>query len=243
MNKEELENKYKTELELLKKHISNDYIYNIIMYYKTEINGVIYKLNSNINVYEMCFLSKMIDINKSTDILEIGCANGVSGMVIINALLKNNGGSLVSIDPFQTVQWKDVGKYNIEQIIKLNKTDKKINYQLIQELSSNALNNFVQTNKYFDLIFIDGSHGFLDVIIDIFCSIKILKKNGIMILDDVLHTGVKQVVEELINFKNLEKIHIEEKNNIYNIVKSNYRYKDLSKSFTNPRTMYAYKKI
>lgn len=232
---------YKTELNYLDKYINNKYIYDIILHYKITINDVTYTLHSNINVYEMIFLGVMAEINNAKDILEIGCAYGTSGMVLINSLIKNGGGNLTSIDPYQTTQWKNVGKYNIDKIIELNKNDIIVKHELIQELSSIALNNYVNKNKYFDLIFIDGSHSYLDVLIDIFCSIKLLKKGGLMILDDVLHTGVKQVINELKFMSNMEKVHLVE-DDTFKIIKSSYFYNNFDKSYTNPRTMYAYKK-
>jgi predicted O-methyltransferase YrrM len=236
--------KYKVDLELLEKYIKNEYIYNIILKFETIIDGTKHKLRSNINVYEMIFLALLLETNKSRNVLEIGHANGTSGMVITNTLINNGGGNLTSIDPFQHVQWNDVGKYNVNQIIKNNKTNSKISYNLYEKLSSEVLANCVKTGIYYDAIFIDGSHAFLDVVIDIFCSIKILNKNGLMIIDDVLHTGVKLVIDELKNYKNLKKVHIMlDKNNNYKIIDSSYKYNSLDKSYTNPRTMYAYIKL
>ena len=108
------------------------------------------------------------------------------------------------------------------------------------------MKNFVKTGKKFDAIFIDGSHEFRDVIIDIFCSIKLLKKGGIMILDDVLHHGVKLVVDELKYYKNLKKIEISEVDDDLTIKESNYKnykYGNKEKSHHNPATMFAYIKI
>lgn len=231
---------YKKELELIEKYIDNKYIYDIILRYETKIGDKIYKLHSNINVYEMVFLGKMCETINARDIMEIGCAFGTSGMVLVNALIKKGGGKLISVDPFQSIQWNSVGVHNINKIIDLNKTNKIVNHELMEDFSSKVLDNFVNKNKYFDLIFVDGSHAFTDVIIDIFCSIKLLKKGGLMILDDVLHTGVKLVVNELKHFSSLEKVHFDEK---FNIIKSSYEYLNFDKSYMNPRTMYAYRKI
>jgi predicted O-methyltransferase YrrM len=99
------EKKYKTELDLIKKYIKNNIIYDIILKYESNIDGKIVKLRSNINVHEMVFVAILIDIYKCKNTIEIGCANGVSGMVMLNQIcLSSGGGSLISIDPFQTVQ-------------------------------------------------------------------------------------------------------------------------------------------
>ena len=70
--------KYKTELDLLDKYIKNDIIYDIILKYESDVDGKKVKLGSNINVYEMVFLGKLLELYKCKDVLEIGCANGVS---------------------------------------------------------------------------------------------------------------------------------------------------------------------
>jgi len=238
----EYKEKYKRELDLLNKYIKNDYIYDIILNYRTIRDGEIIKLSANINVYEMVFLANLLRANNSKNVLEIGCANGVSGMVIMNQLIKNGGGSLISVDPNQFFQWYNVGKYNINKIIENNENKNiSVTHEIIENTSDHVLSNFVKTGKRFDAIFIDGSHGFKDVIIDIFCSIKILKKGGLMILDDVLHTGVKLVVDELVNFRNLKKVEIAK--DAIKITNSNYHYKTKEKSHRNPPTMYAYMKI
>jgi predicted O-methyltransferase YrrM len=237
--------KYKKELDLLDKYINNAHIYDVIIRYESDVDGKKIRLGSNINVFEMVFLGKLIEQYKCNNILEIGCANGVSGMVIVNQLCINGGGKLISIDPFQTSQWYNAGKSNIKKIIDMFNTKKIVSeHMIIENYSSPELKNFIQTSKFFDCVFIDGSHGFLDVVIDIFCGIKILKKNGILVLDDVLHEGVKLVVDELVHYKNLKKIHLkEDSDGILSVVDSNYIYKTYEKSHLNPRTMYAYVKI
>ena len=64
-----------------------------------------------------------------------------------------------------------------------------------------------------------------------------------MIIDDVLHSGVKLVIDELINFKNIQKIHLDETDDKITIVNSTYVYKSYDKSYLNPRTMFAYVKL
>jgi predicted O-methyltransferase YrrM len=239
------EKKYKTELDLIKKYIKNDIIYDIILKYESNVDGKIVKLRSNINVHEMVFVAILIDIYKCKNTIEIGCANGVSGMVMLNQIcLSSGGGSLISIDPFQTVQWSNVGKYNINRICQHHKDNNVVSkHDILEEYSSDVLKKFIKSFNYFDCIFIDGSHAFTDVIIDIFCSIKLLKKNGIMIIDDVLHSGVKLVIDELINFKNIQKIHLDKTDDKITIVNSSYVYKSYDKSYLNPRTMFAYVKL
>lgn len=52
---------------------------------------------------------------------------------------------------------------------------------------------FSKNKKFFDVIFIDGSHFFDNVFRDCKNSWPILKKNGILILDDYFWTGYKNL--------------------------------------------------
>ena len=56
------------------------------------------------------------------------------------------------------------------------------NVQFIQENSVNYL--YFETQKY-DLIWVDGAHGYPVVSIDILNSLKLLDKNGYLICDDI----------------------------------------------------------
>ena len=75
--------KYKVELDAVNKYIVNKFIYNIFYNYGFTINNKIIPLDSNINIYEACFISQLVNIyikkykeNKKLNILEIGFAYG-----------------------------------------------------------------------------------------------------------------------------------------------------------------------
>ena len=98
-------------------------------------------------------------------------------------------------------------------------------------------------NKKHDFIFIDGSHDEKIVIQDLYNSHKILKSNGLIILDDVKHEGVKNAINKFMKkkYKKYNKISI--KNNKFN--KENVLDFEIShkKNINNPNTMYCYQKI
>jgi len=55
------------------------------------------------------------------------------------------------------------------------------------KIVNNTSSFFFKKNKQnYDLIYVDGSHSYKDVLQDAFNSFKILKKNGIIIFDDLL---------------------------------------------------------
>ena len=180
-------------------------------------NGKKHKIKSNINYEEGMLLYNLIVQNKLHRTLEVGLANGVSALFIIQALKDIDAKEAhIALDPFQTKQWHDIGSKNIE------KAGLKDKFTLIQEKSELALP--VMAQKYagsFVLIFIDGFHTFDNTLIDFFYSNMLLKVGGYIIIDDVLHKGVSKFIKYLnSNYKNYKHIQTN--------VKTNGVYKKLS---------------
>lgn len=85
--------------------------------------------------------------------------------------------------------------------------------------SGDVLVHFLQTEKQFDLIYVDGSHTLLDSYLDIFLSWKLLRKNGILIIDDVPYNKGKTLespYDGVVKF-------INEHREAMNIIKVSYR--------------------
>ena len=238
--------KYKTELDGVNKYINNKYIYDIFYNYGFTLNNKFIALDSNINIYEACFIAQLINIyikkyktNKSLNILEIGLAYGTSALIIINEMIKYKYKTRYTvIDMNQTKQWNRTGIDNIYQFLKhMNKKIKKI--KLIEKDSVIALPNL--KDKY-DISFIDGSHDEIIVTQDIINSNNLLIKGGLIIIDDVLHKGVKDaILKYFIKNKNYVRISID--NNKFKIENQLYSHTIIKKSFNNPNTMYCFKKI
>jgi predicted O-methyltransferase YrrM len=235
-------NKYKVELDSVKKYIDNEYIYNIFYNYGFTLNNKFIELNSNINVYEACFIAQIIKIyihkykkNQVLNILEIGLAYGTSALIIINEVLRYKYKKTYTVvDPNQTEIWKSIGIKNIEKFLLVMK--KKLDYKLYEESS---LTVFSKLKKKYDISFIDGSHDEKIVLQDLINSDRKLVKNGIIILDDVLHKGVKNaLIEFLSKYKNYKRIYVHE-----NKFKSSDEIPIVKKSFFNPSTMMAYQKL
>ncbi len=51
--------------------------------------------------------------------------------------------------------------------------------------------------NYLDFIFIDGWHTFDYTLIDFFYADKLLRKDGIILIDDALHKGVEKFVKNI----------------------------------------------
>ena len=155
----------------------------LIQYFKSIfIDNTFLKVSSNIKMEEGNFISDTIQNNNFTKCLEVGMACGISALYI----LQNENVFLTSIDPFQSTQWKNTG---VELIKSCNFSNRHI---LIEKKSYEALPSLL--GNFYDFIFIDGFHTFDYTLIDFFYSDLILNKNGIIIIDDALHEGVKKCI-------------------------------------------------
>ena len=131
-------------------------------------------------------------------ILEVGMADGMSAIAILQAL--NGEGTLTSIDPHQSTYWSNNGIKNI-QFLNLEK-----NHTLIEKFDYVALPELLSKGEKYDLIFIDGSHIFDNVIHNNFYADMLLKVGGILINDDLWMPAVKTA---------------------YNFIKNNYPHYDV----------------
>ena len=123
--------------------------------------------------------------------LEIGAALGASTMIISEYLKNAFEGSRLNhyaIDPFQSTAWDSVAIENLESI------GTGQNVKIIEEFSHTALPKLLDERQGFDFIYIDGSHLFEDVFIDIFYSLRLLRSSGIVLLDDCSDPHVYKVV-------------------------------------------------
>ena len=134
--------------------------------------------------HEVIFSSLSYSKNKSfTDILEIGTFDGFNSLLLSNLFPNSN---IDTIDLSETddeftnfYNRKDnISKFIQDRNIILSK-NKNINFSPINSLK------LLNYKKKYDLIWIDGAHGYPVVCIDIINSLHILKENGLILCDDV----------------------------------------------------------
>lgn len=240
-------NKYKFELDSIKKYSNNDYIYKIFLNYGFTLKNKFIPLDSNINIYEAGFMSLLVNIyikkykkNGKLNILEIGLAYGTSALILINQLLNyDKSKSYDIVDMNQTKQWKSIGIQNINAFLEYQ--NNKLEYKLYEGSSTLIL---PKLKKKYDIIFIDGSHDEKIVIQDIQNSNNKLILGGLMIIDDVLHSGVKNAILYCFtNNNNYKRITVSKDANDYIVEKILYDKSSLKKSFFNPNTMFCFIKI
>lgn len=156
------------------------------------------KVHSAINKKEGEFITKLIKKYNLKRCLEIGFANGISALYILSSSKKN---TLVSIDPFQKTQWNNNG-------IKILTNSKLISrHNLIEKKSYEAMPELLKDNEgKFDFIFIDGWHTFDYTLVDFFYADKLLRKGGIIVVDDAKHQGVAKCLKYIdTNYNNFYK--------------------------------------
>jgi len=169
-------------------------IYKLLLPYTRKLlveDGKIEKVHSNIKYDEGMFLNNLIKKYKSKKILEVGMAYGMSSLFITDAIPRD--GRLISIDPFQDTQWKNRGV----DLLKRVKMDAK--HKLIKKKSYEALPELLEEGEKYDFIFIDGWHTFDYTLLDFFYSDLLLKKGGVIVVDDVLHRGVAKFIRYILS--------------------------------------------
>ena len=240
--------KYKKSLDEVSKIINNPYIYDMFYSWSFKLKGKQVDFDSNINSYEGCFIAKLIQIYNQKykkdklplNVLELGLARGTSALIILNELIKLKS-TYTAIDMNQTDQWKNIGRDNIEQFLHVMKT--KYEYTFIEENTVTAMPKLVESDTKLHISFIDASHEEDIVIQDMENSDKMLLINGIMILDDVKHKGVKEAIIRFMvtNKDKYRRVSID--NDDLKTEKVLYEKESTKESVTNPDTMFCLQKL
>jgi predicted O-methyltransferase YrrM len=134
--------------------------------------------------HEVIFASLSLSENKTiTDILEIGTFDGYNSLLLSNFFPKSN------IDTIDLPETDDdfINFYNRKNNISKFIKDRNIILSKNKNINFFPLNSLKLLNhkKKYDLIWIDGAHGYPLVCVDIINSLHILKENGLILCDDV----------------------------------------------------------
>jgi predicted O-methyltransferase YrrM len=113
-------------------------------------------------------------------VVEVGLAYGRSALAIGEALVSVGASRPlhVIIDPLQATEWSNVGW----QLLRSAGLDTIARLVLLP--SSMALPNLVAEGFTADAAFVDGSHRFHEVFVDLYFLRKIVRPGGIVVLDD-----------------------------------------------------------
>tara|TARA_X000000950_G_C13910604_1_gene658836 strand:+ start:2797 stop:3606 length:810 start_codon:yes stop_codon:yes gene_type:complete len=172
--------------------------------------------------HEILFSSlSLIKELKIEDILEIGTFNGINAY-LLSKLFKNSAIDTIDLKSSEN-DFKNTynRKTNTENFV--NNRDsllsKSPNIKFIEQNSV----KLTFSEKRYDLIWIDGAHGYPVCCIDIINSVKLLKQKGIILVDDVLRENNKndRLYKSVAAFETLKEL---EKNKL---IKLNFFYKRL----------------
>ena len=112
-------------------------------------------------------------------IVETGVAFGKSTSYILQALDENNKGTLYSIDPL-TRSWQ-----SLEMIGSMIPNRLKNRWKLIEGKSSKRLEPLLNSLGSIDIFYHDSFHTYKNMMYEFRTSWPFIKKNGILIVDDV----------------------------------------------------------
>jgi predicted O-methyltransferase YrrM len=125
-------------------------------------------------------LRDWITKEKAAHTIEIGLAYGISALFACEGLLTNGAEDMrhVVIDPFQSTGFKDCGLQALKDagVIEL--------VEYFSEESQIVLPRFLTEGRSFDLAFVDGSHFFDRVFLDLIYLGRLVRPSGIIFVDD-----------------------------------------------------------
>ena len=130
-----------------------------------------------IAVSQCYFLKLIIKISNSKKILEVGTFTGLSALSM--ALALPNDGSIIALD-----KNTETNKIAINFFKKANQ-DKKI--KTIIKPALDSIKELKENNNLFDIVFIDADKDNYKNYYD--SSLEMIKKNGLLIIDNVLWYG------------------------------------------------------
>ena len=119
-------------------------------------------------------------------VIEVGLAYGSSALAIGEALLSTGqtNASHIVIDPYQATAYQNVGWDAI------NAAGLEAQTNFIGEASCIALARLSAAGFVADAAFVDGSHRFHEVFVDLYFLRKLVRPGGLIILDDVAYPSV-----------------------------------------------------
>ena len=126
----------------------------------------------------------------ATHTIEIGLGYGVSALHICAGLVANDPAAArhVVIDPFQSDRFANAGL----QVLRTAGVTSLIEHHA--EPSHFALPRLLSAKRQFDLAFVDGNHRFDAVFVDLYYLGLMVRRGGVIILDDYDLPGIRRAV-------------------------------------------------
>jgi predicted O-methyltransferase YrrM len=135
--------------------------------------------------------------------VEVGMACGAATLSILSALERIGGeGSLVSIDPNQTTDWKGVGVTSVARAGLAQR------HRFIEDYDYFALPRLLAEGEQYEFAYIDGWHTFDYTLLDLFYIDRMLAVGGIVGFNDCGWPAVHKVIRFLLCHRRYEEISV-----------------------------------
>ena len=143
-----------------------------------------------LNPREAAALRDWVSHERAVHTVEVGLAFGFSTLHICQALVLNGDPEAkhVVIDPNQLTGYAGAGLRVLKDAGVAHMVD------LQSEESQLVLPQFLKDGRCFDLAFVDGNHRFDFVFVDLFYLGRLVRKGGVIILDDYNLPGIRRAV-------------------------------------------------
>ena len=155
-------------------------------------------VDSGISLGHASALYEFVKKTKPKTILEVGMANGISAVAMLQALRENGSGELISIDPYQNSDWGGRGLKLIKECGLAGI------HRLIEEPDYLALPRLLEAKQELDFAYIDGWHTFDYTLVDFWYIDKMLNINGTVAFNDCDMRAVSKVIGFLKTHRNYE---------------------------------------
>lgn len=135
-------------------------------------------------------LRDLLISERAETVVEVGLAYASSALAVGEALVTVNPSNPqhIIIDPFQDHAYSNVG-WDLLHAAKLDSTAR-----LIRAWSSITLPELVTEGLVADAAFVDGSHRFHEVFVDLYFLRKIVRPGGLIVMDDDWTPSVRTAV-------------------------------------------------
>jgi predicted O-methyltransferase YrrM len=140
-------------------------------------------------------IRKWVLTENATYTIEIGLAFGFSALYVCEGLLLNGNPDPrhITLDPWQSSGYANRGLEILEE------AGVRSLVEFHGEESQLALPQFLKEGRQFDLAFVDGNHRFDAVFLDLYYLGHLVRKGGIIILDDYNLPGIKRAASFFVN--------------------------------------------
>ena len=119
--------------------------------------------------------------------IEVGMAYGFSTLFIADSMHEHHYGYHLAIDPFQASHWHGIATTGVQEL----GFEQRVRH--VNELSVAGLTRMHEQGVRADYVFIDGQHTFDSVLVDFFCTDRLLNIGGIVLFDDMWMPSIRKV--------------------------------------------------